>query len=171
MKLGSEVLRGVLYHPEQLVPPPSIPKHESAIVPINRKPHRSGRRKKNKRRWDPNYPKPNRSGYNFFFAEKHYTLKTLYPNREREFTKMIGQSWNSLSPEERMVLSLFLFFSLLVFALFTWLLRVISKLHAWLIMLQVYQNIGLRDKERYKRELTEYKEKMKLRQTSEVGRP
>ncbi|KAG4391851.1 hypothetical protein AAZX31_04G019300 [Glycine max] len=137
VKLGSEVLRGVLYHPEQLVPPPSIPKHESAIVPINRKPHRSGRRKKNKRRWDPNYPKPNRSGYNFFFAEKHYTLKTLYPNREREFTKMIGQSWNSLSPEERMV----------------------------------YQNIGLRDKERYKRELTEYKEKMKLRQTSEVGRP
>lgn len=68
-------------------------------------------------------------------------------------------------------LSFSFFFSLLVFALFTWLLRVISKLHAWLIMLQVYQNIGLRDKERYKRELTEYKEKMKLRQTSEVGRP
>ncbi|XP_027355221.1 high mobility group B protein 9 [Abrus precatorius] len=137
VKLGSEVLRGVLYHPEQSDPLPSIPQHSNAIVPFKRKPHRSGRRRKNKRRWDPNYPKPNRSGYNFFFAEKHYSLKSLYPNREREFTKMIGQSWNSLSPEERMV----------------------------------YQNIGLRDKERYKRELTEYKEKMKLRQTSEVGRP
>lgn len=40
---------------------------------------------------------------------------------------MIGESWNNLSPEERMV----------------------------------YQNIGLKDKERYKRELKEYKEKMR----------
>ncbi|KAJ6352024.1 hypothetical protein OIU76_001275 [Salix suchowensis] len=79
---------------------------------------------------DPSYPKPNRSGYNFFFAEKHYKLKSLYPNREREFTKMIGQSWSSLSAEERMV----------------------------------YQNIGLKDKERYRRELKEYKDKLKLRQ-------
>lgn len=30
-------------------------------------------------------------------------LKSLYPNREREFTKMIGESWNSLSPEEKVV--------------------------------------------------------------------
>lgn len=37
--------------------------------------------------------------------------------------------------------------------------------------MQVYQNIGLRDKERYKRELTEYKEKMKVRQSEELGRP
>ncbi|ESW08127.1 hypothetical protein PHAVU_009G020700 [Phaseolus vulgaris] len=138
VKLGSEVLRGVLYHPEKMVALPTIPpQHENAIVPFKSKAHRSGRRRRNKRRWDPNYPKPNRSGYNFFFAEKHYSLKALYPNREREFTKMIGQSWNSLNPEERMV----------------------------------YQNIGLRDKERYKRELTEYKEKMKLRQTPEVGLP
>lgn len=61
------------------------------------------RRRKNRRRGDPNYPKPNRSGYNFFFAERHYELKSLFPNREREFTKMIGESWSSLSPEERMV--------------------------------------------------------------------
>ncbi|CAJ1973164.1 unnamed protein product [Sphenostylis stenocarpa] len=137
VKLGTEVLRGVLYHPEKMVAPSSVLHHQNAIVPFKNKAHRSGRRRRNKRRWDPNYPKPNRSGYNFFFAEKHYSLKTLYPNREREFTKMIGQSWNSLSPEERMV----------------------------------YQNIGLRDKERYKRELTEYKEKMKLRQNPEVGLP
>lgn len=35
--------------------------------------------------------------------------------------------------------------------------------------MQIYQNIGLRDKERYKRELTEYKEKMKDGQTEEFG--
>jgi hypothetical protein len=34
--------------------------------------------------------------------------------------------------------------------------------------LQVYQNIGLKDKERYKRELKEYKEKLQLRQAMEV---
>lgn len=111
VKLGSEVLRGVLYHPDQSVPPPPVQQHDNAIVPFNSsKPGSSGRRRKNKRRWDPNYPKPNRSGYNFFFAEKHYKLKALYPNREREFTKMIGQSWNSLSSEERMVIEDFLFF-------------------------------------------------------------
>jgi hypothetical protein len=82
--------------------PSLVPQH--AIVPFNLQSHSSGRRKRRKRKWDPNYPKPNRSGYNFFFAEKHYKLKELYPNREREFTKMIGQSWNSLSPEERMVI-------------------------------------------------------------------
>ncbi|XP_058780816.1 high mobility group B protein 9-like [Vicia villosa] len=137
VKLGSEVLRGVLYHPELVVSPtPSQHGSATAIVPFNHKPYGSGRRKRRrKRKWDPNYPKPNRSGYNFFFAEEHYKLKQLYPKREREFTKMIGQSWNCLSPEERMI----------------------------------YQNIGLRDKERYKRELTEYKEKMKDRQTEEFG--
>ncbi|KAF7829518.1 high mobility group B protein 9 [Senna tora] len=130
VKVGSEVLKGVLYHPQQSeTDGASVSQCNSgnAIVPYNAKSRRLGRRRRNKRRWDPNYPKPNRSGYNFFFAEKHYKLKSLYPNREREFTKMIGQSWSSLSPEERMV----------------------------------YQNIGLRDKERYKRELREYKEKMK----------
>lgn len=101
VKLGSEVLTGVLYHPEQVVTSPLVPQFDSAIVPFN---HKLGRRRRRKRRWDPNYPKPNRSGYNFFFAEKHYKLKELYPNREREFTKMIGQSWNTLSPEERMVI-------------------------------------------------------------------
>ncbi|KAI9113290.1 hypothetical protein K1719_015815 [Acacia pycnantha] len=126
VKVGTEVLRGVLYHPQQW--------GGNAMVAYSGKGGRVGRRRKNRRRWDPNYPKPNRSGYNFFFAEKHYKLKALYPNREREFTKMIGQSWSSLSPEERMV----------------------------------YQNIGLRDKERYKRELREYKEKMSMKLTPTV---
>ncbi|KAL5778296.1 hypothetical protein ACOSP7_011222 [Xanthoceras sorbifolium] len=139
VKLGSETLSGVLYHPDQSGPSTSFSQSNGgAIVPYNcnRKTRHSGRRRRSRRRGDPSYPKPNRSGYNFFFAEKHYKLKSLFPNREREFTKMIGQSWNNLNPEER----------------------------------KVYQNIGLKDKERYKRELKEYKEKLKLRQTIEVDK-
>ncbi|XP_021284740.1 high mobility group B protein 9 [Herrania umbratica] len=140
VRLGSEVLSGVLYHPEQPGSSASTPEYNSALVPykrIHKSQHSVRRRRRSRRAGDPSYPKPNRSGYNFFFAEKHYKLKSLYPNREREFTKMIGESWNSLSPEERMV----------------------------------YQNIGLKDKERYKRELKEYKERLKIRQDAEVERP
>ncbi|XP_022752161.1 high mobility group B protein 9-like [Durio zibethinus] len=139
VRLGSEVLSGVLYHPEQRGSSASTLEYNNALVPYKRvrTPRHSGRRRRSKRAGDPSYPKPNRSGYNFFFAEKHYKLKSLYPNREREFTKMIGESWNSLSPEERMV----------------------------------YQNIGLKDKERYRRELKEYKERLKLRQAVEAERP
>ncbi|KAH9693618.1 High mobility group B protein 9 [Citrus sinensis] len=133
VKLGSETLSGVLYHPDHPGPSTSFCQSNDvgAIIPYtpNSK-RRYGRRRRSKRRGDPSYPKPNRSGYNFFFAEKHYKLKSLYPNREREFTKMIGESWTNLSPEER----------------------------------KVYQNIGLKDKERYNRELKEYKERLKLRQ-------
>ncbi|MGV7989170.1 hypothetical protein PJP10_32880, partial [Mycobacterium kansasii] len=62
-------------------------------------------------------------------------LKLLYPQREREFSKMIGESWNKLSQEERMI----------------------------------YQDHGLKDKERYKREMQEYKERLKLVQPKEVA--
>ncbi|OMO75452.1 hypothetical protein COLO4_26067 [Corchorus olitorius] len=89
VRLGSEVLSGVLYHPEKPGPSVSGPEYNKALVP------------------------------------------------EREFTKMIGESWNSLSPEERMV----------------------------------YQNIGLKDKERYKRELKEYKERLKTAEGVEVEKP
>ena len=107
VKLGSEILNGVLYHPEQPDSSTSIPDSNSAIVPyISKRRHSGQRRRRSRRRGDPNYPKPNRSGYNFFFAEKHYKLKSLYPNREREFTKMIGESWSNLSAEERMVISM-----------------------------------------------------------------
>ncbi|XP_038715456.1 high mobility group B protein 9 [Tripterygium wilfordii] len=128
VKLGSEVLKGVLYHIEEPSSSATISETCTAIVPYTgKRGRRSLRRRRTRRLEDPSYPKPNRSGYNFFFAEKHYKLKSLYPNREREFTKMIGASWSSLSAEERVV----------------------------------YQNIGLKDKERYRRELKEYKERLK----------
>ncbi|KAH0990667.1 hypothetical protein GBA52_002150 [Prunus armeniaca] len=144
VKLGSEVLSGVLYHPnQQPLPGPSsnpispAPQPVNAIVPYTKRSCRllGSKRRRRRKRGDPNYPKPNRSGYNFYFAEKHYKLKSLYPNREREFTKMIGESWSNLTAEERLV----------------------------------YQNIGLQDKERYKKELKEYKESMKLGSQADHG--
>ncbi|KAK9270334.1 hypothetical protein L1049_025913 [Liquidambar formosana] len=136
VKLGSEILNGVLYHPEQPGSSTSIIQPSTAIIPYTHKHNRSGRRSRRRRGGDPSRPKPNRSGYNFFFADKHSVLKSLYPDREREFTKMIGESWTNLGPEERMT----------------------------------YQNIGLKDKERYKREMKEYKERMKLSQPVKVRR-
>ncbi|XP_010416521.1 PREDICTED: high mobility group B protein 9-like [Camelina sativa] len=135
VKLGSEILNGVLYHPAQPGPSSSPPTAvlNGAVAPYagsgSRGRRRLGKRRRSRRREDPNYPKPNRSGYNFFFAEKHCKLKSLYPNKEREFTKIIGESWSNLSTEER----------------------------------TVYQNIGLKDKERYQRELNEYREMLRLR--------
>ncbi|KAH6782770.1 HMG mobility box protein with ARID/BRIGHT DNA-binding domain-containing protein [Perilla frutescens var. hirtella] len=128
VKLGNETLNGVLYHPAGY-PATAIPTC-TTLIPYAPLLHQPGRRTRRRRSGDPGRPKPNRSGYNFFFAEKHSMLKSLYPNREREFTKMIGHSWNSLSPEERVV----------------------------------YQNHGLKDKERYQKELKEYKEKLKMGQ-------
>lgn len=114
MQLDSEILHGVLYHPQHNV-----------VVSNNL--DSTGLTRRRRKRRDPTRPKTNRSGYNFFFAEKHAELKSKYPLREREFTKMIGESWNNLSPVDKMV----------------------------------YQNQGLKDKERYQRELAEYKERAK----------
>ncbi|CAL9768983.1 unnamed protein product [Musa acuminata subsp. burmannicoides] len=141
VKIGSDTLRGVLYHVHQpsassstlaKAPPETANAPSSSAVTRTRL-----RRRRRCRHRDPAHPKPNRSAYNFFFAEKHSKLKALYPHREREFSKMIGESWNKLSLEER----------------------------------TVYQDYGQKDKERYKREMQEYKEKLKLVQPEEVGRP
>ncbi|KAL0360475.1 UNVERIFIED_CONTAM: High mobility group B protein 9 [Sesamum radiatum] len=77
-------------------PPASASTHQpcNVIVPYTPQLHQQGRRARRGGQGS-RPPKPNRSGYNFFFAEKHSTLKSLYRNREREFTKMIGESWNN----------------------------------------------------------------------------
>ncbi|EYU17548.1 hypothetical protein ABFS82_03G076500 [Erythranthe guttata] len=135
VKLGNETLNGVLYHPSYPAPPPAAPPAPltcTDIVPYN-PPELSNRRTRTRRRRrsnDPDHPKINRSGYNFYFAEKHALLKVEHPNRERQFTRMIGDAWTALSLEER----------------------------------EVYQNIGLKDKERYQREMKEYRE-MKMGQS------
>ncbi|KAM7517322.1 hypothetical protein LguiA_006905 [Lonicera macranthoides] len=134
VKLGSETLAGVLYHPDQPGSSKSVSRGCTDIIPYNPNTQRAGRRSRRRKRrggGDPAHPKPNRSGYNFFFAKKHSELKSLYPYREREFTKMIGESWNNLSLEEK----------------------------------AVFQDYGLQDKERYQREMKEYKERGQMRQS------
>lgn len=100
--MGSETLSGVLYHPGQ---PSSYTPIRTSNTTASQTliTNKAARKKKRKRGGEPGRPKPNRSGYNFFFSEKHALFKSLYPDREREFTKMIGESWSSLSLEEKEV--------------------------------------------------------------------
>ncbi|KAL6011819.1 hypothetical protein ACLOJK_002285 [Asimina triloba] len=143
VNLGFETLHGVLYHlpiseaSSAMVATQDHHDHEVALAAaaaaLPMPPHLRQRRKRGRRRWDPAHPKPNRSAYNFFFAEKHSKLKLLYPQREREFSKMIGESWGKLTQEER-------------------------------------TDSGLKDKERYRREMQEYRERLKLMQPKEPAR-
>lgn len=109
---GTKKLRGVLYqtpqNPVQEVP--QGPQNYSMLVNINDSasavpvPHRRRRRKKSEiKRRDPAHPKPNRSGYNFFFAEQHARLKPLHPGKDREISRMIGELWNKLKEYEKAV--------------------------------------------------------------------
>ncbi|KAF3669348.1 High mobility group B protein 9 [Capsicum annuum] len=101
IKLGSEVLDGVLYHQYQQVPSPSSGLSGqtcNSVAPSN-----SGSGNNRRKRRDANLPKSKRSGYNFFFAEQHSMLKSLRLRRDKEFTKKIAESWNNLSPEEKKV--------------------------------------------------------------------
>ncbi|KAG6634812.1 hypothetical protein CIPAW_12G142500 [Carya illinoinensis] len=68
---------------------------------------------------DPSWPKSNRSGYNFFFAEHYARLKPLYHGQEKDIGKKIGFLWSNLTEAGK----------------------------------QVYQEKGLRDKERYRTEM------------------
>nr|XP_029116864.1 high mobility group B protein 9 isoform X6 [Elaeis guineensis] len=133
VNIGLQTLHGILYHAPQPSASSSIATQNNAMVPYVPQ-TQSRRRQRRHRNRDPDHPKPNRSAYNFFFAEKHAKLKVLYPNRERDFSKMIGEAWNQLTEEER----------------------------------KVYDEYGMRDKERYRREKQEYKERLKLAQTEAV---
>jgi len=65
---------------------------------------RRRRRKKSEiKKRDPAHPKPNRSGYNFFFAEQHARLKPLHPGKDREISRMIGELWNNLTDSKKAV--------------------------------------------------------------------
>ncbi|GMY26816.1 high mobility group B protein 15 [Fagus crenata] len=134
--LGSEKLKGVLYlapqNTEQQVPQnysvfASKNKNSSTVPGI----HRRRRRKKSEiKRRDPAHPKPNRSGYNFFFAEQHARLKPLHPGKDRDISRMIGELWNKLKEPEK----------------------------------SVYQEKAIKDKERYRLEMEDYRERMRTGQ-------
>lgn len=116
VNLGSDTLKGVLYH----IPPAlqiSETSSSSATPPSrNRKRSRLSLR-------DPSRPKQNRSGYNFFFSENYTKLRPLYYGQEKAISKKIAHLWNGLSDAEK----------------------------------QVYQEKGIRDKERYETEMLEYR--------------
>ncbi|KAJ6754623.1 HIGH MOBILITY GROUP B PROTEIN 15 [Salix purpurea] len=119
--VGSEKLKGVLYQAPQnqawQVPQPRgvsanncfnthpMPSTNNSgnthLVPGTRRRHR--RKKSEIKRRDPSHPKPNRSGYNFFFAEQHARLKPLYPGKDREISRMIGELWNKINDSQKVV--------------------------------------------------------------------
>ncbi|KAJ1385815.1 High mobility group box domain [Sesbania bispinosa] len=132
--IGTEKLKGVLYQaPQNPVLPAS---HHSGLASNNNAStslgvHRRRRRKKSEiKRRDPAHPKPNRSGYNFFFAEQHARLKPLHQGKDREISRMIGELWNKLKESEK----------------------------------AVYQEKAMKDKERYRAEMEDYREKLKMGQ-------
>lgn len=132
VKIGSQLLHGVLYHIHQRKRGRSIPSvlnphrpvSSPLVNPVFQTPPpsslsaatmeisnfsyfpaaRSGGRRRRLKNRDPARPKPNRSSYNFFFAEKHFELKSRCPHMEREYSKIIGESWNKLTVEERQVM-------------------------------------------------------------------
>ncbi|KAF5752487.1 HMG box protein with ARID/BRIGHT DNA-binding domain isoform 2 [Tripterygium wilfordii] len=131
--VGAKKLKGVVYHTQQN-PGWQVPRHSSVLanngdnsntVPRT---HRRRRRKKSEiRKRDPAHPKPNRSGYNFFFAEQHARLKPLHPGKDREISRMIGELWNKLREPEK----------------------------------SVYQEKAIKDKERYRIEMEDYRERLR----------
>ncbi|XP_057436621.1 high mobility group B protein 15-like [Lotus japonicus] len=110
VSLGSDMVKGVLYEsPQTPMLPASASHHQSIIAKNNNTPavlgvQRRRRRKKSEiKRRDPAHPKPNRSGYNFFFAEQHARLKLLNQAKDRDISRMIGELWNKLKEPERSV--------------------------------------------------------------------
>ncbi|XP_061367634.1 high mobility group B protein 15-like [Gastrolobium bilobum] len=136
VSVGSEKLQGVLYYEAPQIPdlPASASHGQSIFVKNNNASaslgvHRRRRRKKSEiKRRDPAHPKPNRSGYNFFFAEQHARLKLQHQAKDRDISRMIGELWNKLKEPER----------------------------------SVYQEKAVKDKERYKAEMEDYREKLKM---------
>ncbi|KAJ1416963.1 High mobility group box domain [Sesbania bispinosa] len=114
VNLGSEELKGVLYH---------VPDNVSRSTHAESTPSTQNRKRSRLALRDPSRPKSNRSGYNFFFAENYARLKPSFYGQERAISKRIGFLWSNLTEAER----------------------------------QVYQEKGVRDKERYKTEMLDYK--------------
>ncbi|XP_021749149.1 high mobility group B protein 15-like isoform X2 [Chenopodium quinoa] len=135
--IGKDKLKGVLYQtpPAKVNQAPQtscIPTGKTDNIPATSGvPRRRRRRKKSEiRKRDPTHPKPNRSGYNFFFAEQHARLKPLHPGKDREISRMIGELWNKLKDSEK----------------------------------AVYQEKAIKDKERYRTEMEDYKERLRTNQ-------
>ncbi|PWZ26560.1 High mobility group B protein 15 [Zea mays] len=101
--MGSKSTKAILYNCTE---EPALPTSELAVASNNndlKGGRRRRRRKKKLSTTDPRHPKPNRSGYNFFFQDQHRMLKPQCPGQDRLISKMIGERWNNLSPEDKAV--------------------------------------------------------------------
>lgn len=94
VNLGSEQLKGILYH---------IPSNVSRSSHAEGTPASKNRKRSRSASGDPSRPKSNRSGYNFFFAENYARLKPSYYGQERAISKSIGYLWSNLTEAERQV--------------------------------------------------------------------
>ncbi|KAK7281499.1 hypothetical protein RIF29_09554 [Crotalaria pallida] len=109
VSMGYEILKGVLYDVPKI--PILASSHCQSIMANKNKTvsaslavQRRRRRKKSEiKRRDPAHPKPNRSGYNFFFAEQHARLKPLNQTKDRDISRTIGELWNKLKDPEKLV--------------------------------------------------------------------
>ncbi|KAL8162867.1 hypothetical protein V2J09_014356 [Rumex salicifolius] len=142
--IGERELKGVLYHSAKSIAQldhclksrttENLPKqgniNVTSVTPPVTKLRRRRRKKSEIKRRDPAHPKPNRSGYNFFFAEQHARLKPLYQGRDREISRIIGELWTNIKEDEK----------------------------------AVYQEKAVNDKERYRKEMEGYRERLRLGQ-------
>lgn len=96
VNLGSEQMKGILYH----IPNMSEASWNADTSVIQ---NQKRRRKSRLKLRDPAKPKPNRSGYTFFFAEQYAKLRPLYLGQERSISKKIGHLWTRLSEAEKQV--------------------------------------------------------------------
>lgn len=100
---GSKSTKAVLYNYSEEPALATL----APTMPVNNTGSKGGRRRRQRRKklstTDPRHPKPNRSGYNFFFQDQHRKLKPEYPGQDRLISKMIGERWNNLSPEDKAV--------------------------------------------------------------------
>lgn len=113
--VGTEMLQGVLYHvpPIQRTPQhanvPNVGEPFGAQMIIPRgDPKAGGSWRKRRRRdesvkKDPNAPRPNKTGYNFFFADQCAKFKAMHPDADKELGRIMGHAWNNLTEEEKLV--------------------------------------------------------------------
>ena len=94
VNMGSEQLKGVLYH---------VPLQMSQSSYSSEVSNRRNRKRSRLGLKDPSRPKSNRSGYNFFFAEHYARLKPMYYGQEKAISKRIGLLWNNLTEAEKQV--------------------------------------------------------------------
>ncbi|PIA26400.1 hypothetical protein AQUCO_09300004v1 [Aquilegia coerulea] len=96
VSLGSEKLKGVLYHTPVETQRHNNAKSSTVARRRNRKRSRMAAR-------DPFHPKPNRSGYNFFYSEHYARLKSLHRGQEKTISTRIAHLWSKLTEAEKQV--------------------------------------------------------------------